>query len=67
MNSSPNSTGRRAEPRPGPILVEDGGESARPKPRDPILAWMELMEVIEALCPRWPKRPPAIRGSRFRL
>lgn len=67
MSSSPKSTGRRAEPRSGPILVEGGGESARPKPRDPIPAWMQLMEVIEALCPRWPERPAAIRGSRFRL
>lgn len=32
---------------------------ARPKadaPQDPIAAWLDLMEVVEALCPEWPQR-----------
>ena len=34
--------------------------------RDPIAAWMKLMEVVEILCPRWPTRPPS-RASRCSL
>ena len=69
MNSSRNSTvtGPGTSPVPEPILVKDGGVSARTTPRDPIAAWMELMEVVEALCPRWPERPHVFRGSTFRL
>ncbi len=45
---------------PGPtlspaVLVGEAGESFHPAPyADPIAAWMELMEVVEALCPEWP-------------
>jgi hypothetical protein len=27
-----------------------------PAPRQPIDAWIDLMEVVEALCPTWPER-----------
>lgn len=33
---------------------------------DPIGDWIGLMEVVEALCPRWPQREPSI-GGRFEL
>lgn len=35
-------------------------------PQDPVAAWLSLMEVVEALCPEWPKREVA-SGGRFRL
>jgi hypothetical protein len=53
-----------ARPMPGerePVLVGEGGLPYTPEPcRDPLVAWMDLMEVVEALCPRWPERPPSI-------
>ncbi len=68
MSSSRNSTDRRADTSPEPILVKDGGARTRLQPaRDPVTAWIELMEVIEALCPRWPERTHILRGTEFRL
>ena len=48
-------------------LAAAGGVSYAPKTqRDPITAWIELMEVVEALCPRWPERRLVI-GKDYRL
>ncbi|MBS0462060.1 MAG: hypothetical protein JSS41_06265 [Proteobacteria bacterium] len=47
-------------------LVADGGVPFRPPPGDPIQAWLELMEVVEALCPVWPVATPAAEGG-YRL
>jgi hypothetical protein len=48
-------------------LVREGGVPYRPLPgRNPFDAWIALMEVVEALCPRWPERPPIVSGV-FRL
>lgn len=53
MNSSPTSTNNERQP----LLVAEGGVAyRRSDTADPFAAWMELMEVVEALCPRWPKR-----------
>lgn len=35
-------------------------------PEDPIAAWLDLMEVVEALCPQWPERSKG-RGGDYRL
>lgn len=35
-------------------------------PQDPIAAWLDLMEVVEALCPQWPQRTPR-QWTDFRL
>ena len=35
-------------------------------PQDPVAAWLSLMEVVEALCPEWPKREMDSKGE-FRL
>ncbi len=35
-------------------------------PQDPVAAWLSLMEVVEALCPEWPKRETASGGA-FKL
>lgn len=38
-----------------PVLVREGGVPYRPTPAtDPLADWMDLMEAIEVLCPRWP-------------
>lgn len=43
----------------GPVvLVAETGASYHPADQDPIQAWIELMEVVEALCPTWPERLP---------
>ena len=66
MSSSPKS--RLPDPVAGLVLVREGGVEYRPAPSpDPFVAWVELMEVIEALCPRWPPRAPTIESGRFVL
>lgn len=67
MNSLPTST---AKPEFLPIhqpLANAGGVAYAPEmQRDPITAWMELMEVVEMLCPRWPDRALVV-GKDYRL
>ncbi len=58
MNSSRKPT--RPEP-PGAVLVREGGVRTLPVPSDPIRAWLDLMEVVDALRP--PVRPPSVRRS----
>ncbi len=39
------------------LLVAEGGVPYRAsKSADPFVAWMDLMEAVEALCPEWPVR-----------
>ena len=38
----------------------------QPSNADPFQAWIELTEVVEALCPGWPERP-VMSGGDFRL
>lgn len=52
MNSSPNPPAERDPP----LASEAGLERIPGRVRDPLLRWIELMEVVEALCPRWPER-----------
>jgi len=56
MNSSPT-PGNNA-----PLIVAEAGVAYAPRHKDPITAWIELMEVVEALCPRWPAREHGIQG-----
>lgn len=66
MNSSLNS--HTSDSLPEPLLVREAGVAYAPLPRpDPLVAWIELMEVVEALCPRWPPRPPVIGPVGFKL
>jgi hypothetical protein len=59
-------------PDPGkePLLVAEAGLPYRTVVEgDPFEAWMDLMEVVEALCPQWPQWPqraPSI-GRDYRL
>lgn len=51
------------------VLVGEAGTPFNPSPHaDSVAAWMELMEVVEALCPRWPAPEPMImRPGMMRL
>jgi hypothetical protein len=51
-----------------PVFIAAGGGVAYEPERttDPIADWTGLMEVVEALCPRWPEREPSM-GTRFEL
>jgi hypothetical protein len=49
------------------VLVREAGVPYRRSTAgDPFQAWLELMEVVEALCPRWPERQRITIGE-FRL
>jgi hypothetical protein len=50
-----------------PVLVGDLREPQRARPADPFQALDELMVVLEALCPRWPTRPPTTDTADMRL
>jgi hypothetical protein len=57
MSSSQKLMPPGAEGRREALLVGEGGVSYAPAGgRDPMQAWVELMEVVEVLCVRWPER-----------
>lgn len=57
MNSSTNKMAHRSNSDREPLLVAEGGVPYTAIPDgDPIAAWLDLMETIEALCPEMP--PP---------
>lgn len=59
MNSSRKPSCPAPDPLPEPVLAREAGVPYRPGPaNDPFERWLELMEVVEALCPRWPAREP---------
>ncbi len=57
---------RDAESLIAPLAADGGVDYTPTSPHDPFQAWMDLMDVVEALCPRWPDRPPS-RGHDFRM
>lgn len=68
MNSSRKSNATRRDSGTGPVLVSEGGVAYHPsRSNDPVAAWMDLMEAVEALCPRWPARPQRLKPAGFRL
>lgn len=63
MSFLPNS----ADPKsPAPLARDGGAGDAAQLPEDPIAAWIDLMEVVEELCPQWPERREA-SGGQFKL
>jgi hypothetical protein len=67
MSSLPTSTAKLEDHPVDAPLAASGGVPFAPKlQRDPITAWIELMEVVEMLCPRWPERPLVV-GKDYRL
>lgn len=66
MTSSP--TSGPADAMNEPVLVREAGVQYVSGPSsEPIEAWVELMEAVEALCPRWPDRAPMADSHRFLL
>lgn len=50
------------------ILVAEGGlQNTLPPSSDPIADWIDLMEVVEALCPKRPESEPPRVGWVYRL
>ena len=49
-----------------PLAGDGGVPFVLPESADPLKAWMDLMEAVEALCPVWPERKPTV-GHIFRL
>ena len=43
-------------------FAADGGIERTFRNEDPVARWIELMEVVEALCPKWPPREHKIDG-----
>lgn len=67
MTSSTKSTASPAAQVAEPPFAAAGGVAYAPKVRrPPIEAWIDLMEAVEALCPRWPDREISI-GRDYRL
>lgn len=67
MNSSnPHADGYAAVPA-SPLTVVAGWESVLPVPERPIDAWIDLMEVVEALCPVWPEAVAGNSSRDYRL
>lgn len=68
MNSSHKPKARPAERASEAVLVREGGVPYAPSPeRDPFESLAALMDVVEALCPRWPPRPRSPHEASFRL
>lgn len=50
------------------LLVAEGGlQNTLPRSSDPIGDWIDLMEVLEALCPKWPAPEAPRVGWVYRL
>lgn len=50
------------------MLVADGGlQNTLPRRSDPIGDWIDLMELVEALCQKWPAPEPPRVGWVYRL
>ncbi|KGM51853.1 hypothetical protein N792_09465 [Lysobacter concretionis Ko07 = DSM 16239] len=68
QGSSQKTASRPTGRKPDALLVRDGGLPYTPSgDGDPFEAWAELMEVVEALSPRWPARPRSSNEASFRL
>ena len=65
MNYSPNSPTAQPDKVREP-LARGAGVGFRPVDRGDLSDWVELMELVEALCPVWPERRPAMAGK-FKL
>jgi hypothetical protein len=43
-----------------PLAGAAGAPGVPRRLADPIAAWADLMEAVEALCPQWPPRQPSL-------
>jgi len=63
MSSSPKSGERDRHP----LAAEAGITAGLPYVDDPFARLDELMVVIEALCPTWPRREPFTTSGEWRI
>lgn len=66
MNSSMNPPPERASSPAAPLASSGGVALELPCPDSPLDALLDLMEVVEALCPQWPQRSLVI-GTDYRI
>lgn len=76
MNCSDN-TPAHADTVPNPantdaVLAREAGVPFQPalgnaSAIDPITEWLDLMEVVQMLCPVWPVRDRPMQGKHWRL
>lgn len=66
MRSTPTDADRSTA-SDAPLSAVADWHSVLPVPRHPIQAWIDLMEVVEALCPVWPQRVMTIEAGNYRL
>jgi len=52
---------------PAPLIADVPAAPPAPWSPDPFQALDDLMAVLEALCPRWPVRPPSTDMTDMRL
>jgi len=66
MKSSPNPIADKTTPERTPLTAYAGAPDGRPpEASDPIAAWIDLMEAVEALCPQWPEREIPVGGNYY--
>ena len=66
MTSSPPAADDDAPVTDAPLTVVAGWHSVLPVPQTPIKAWIDLMGVVEEMCPVWPERNGEGQGD-YRL
>jgi hypothetical protein len=66
MNSSLTPVPDLVPAASAPLVSSGGVAVALPCPDSPLDALLDLMEVVEALCPQWPQRPLVI-GTDYRI
>lgn len=65
MNGSPKQQPAKVEHEPYPLVGPAIPKISLPG-RSDLSDWLDLMEVVEALCPQWPARP-AEKYGQFKL
>ena len=68
----PASIATQERPQPAAVLAPEAGISFAPPPctervSDPFVEWLDLMEVVQMLCPVWPVREQPLKGGDWRL
>lgn len=66
MTSSPDSASKQSSSEAAPFAASGGVDHVRLPGVSSVDDWMDLMETLEALCPRWPERELSI-GTDYRL
>lgn len=66
MTSSTNSAPKQRASDVAPFAASGGVACVRAPRGSSVDAWMDLMETVELLCPRWPERELLI-GTDYRL